>query len=181
MKRTAMAAVCLALALLWAGCGAPAEEGSGAAAEEKSGAAEVPAAGEEEAAVLTITSGGETVTPFLHHAYSEVWDGHGFLSADGVAMETALTAWDEAEHLPALTYAADFAVAYGEKVTLRRVIPFDEAMSRMDNLYDMAELANLAPGRYFIGILVDKEGSYIAGADETEHTGLVCLFRLTIS
>ena len=37
----------------------------------------------EESAPVTVCSGGETVKPYIHFAYSSEWTGNGFLAADG--------------------------------------------------------------------------------------------------
>ena len=129
---------------------------------------------------ITVRSSGKTIHPFLSFAYSETWTENGFLCVDGGLALNELTEWSEATYLPALVYSEDFTISYADKVSFRYVIPFDESKNQMDHLYDITELENLDPGRYFIGIVVNQEGDYIEQAKQSECTGWTCLFRLTV-
>lgn len=130
--------------------------------------------------LIYVQSAGSTIQPVLSFAYSEKWTKNGFLCVDGGPVLNELTEWSEATYLPALVYSEDFTVSYADKVSFRYVIPFDESKNQMDHLYDITELENLDPGRYFIGIVVNQEGDYIEQAKQSECTGWTCLFRLTV-
>lgn len=130
--------------------------------------------------LIYVQSAGSTIQPVLSFAYSEKWTENGFLCVDGGPVLNELTEWSEATYLPALVYSEDFTVSYADKVSFRYVIPFDESKNQMDHLYDITELENLDPGRYFIGIVVNQEGDYIEPAKQSECTGWTCLFRLTV-
>ncbi len=130
--------------------------------------------------LITVRSSGKTIHPYLHFAYGSKWTDYGIIAADGTPIDGELTEWTEATYLPELVYSDDFAVSYADKVSFQYIIPFDESMQQMDNLFSVTELANLKPGKYYIGIVIAQEGDYIEQAKRSEYTGWACLFRLTI-
>ena len=139
-----------------------------------------PAIPSDTANLITVRSSGKTIHPFLHFAYGSEWTDYGFIDADGTPIDGELTEWTGATYLPALVYSDDFAVSYADGVSFRYIIPFDESMQQMDNLFGVTELANLKPGKYYIGIVITQEGDYIEQAKQSEYTGWACLFRLTV-
>lgn len=130
---------------------------------------------------LTIISNGERVTPYLHFAYSRVWEENGFTYADGVDLAAVLSELEADGCIPRLTYSHDFDVVLGENVTISHILLYDEDFHSLDMLWDIADLSNLDAGNYYIGIVATKDGKYIEEANETEYVGWACVVRLHIN
>ena len=135
--------------------------------------------------LLTITSDGETIRPFMHFAYSSRWTGAFFINADGTPIEENMTEWAKDTHIPLLRYSDNFSVTYAEGVKLYYIRIFDETGKHPDNFHkahltDISQLADVKPGKYYVCLVVNREGAYIPETNSSESTGWDCLFRMIV-
>lgn len=130
---------------------------------------------------LTITSNSESVTPYLHFAYSRDWDENGFTYSDGAELITVLAELEADGCIPRLEYSHDFDVVLGEDVTISHILLYDETFHPLDMIWDIADLSKLDAGNYYIGIVATKDGKYIEEANETEYVGWACVVRLQVN
>ena len=131
-------------------------------------------------APLTVASGGETVIPYLHFAWSAEWTGEGFLAADGLYLDAELPRLAAEGLLPELLAANDLAITYGEHVRLSRVQLFDENFARLADPANPNALADLESGKYCVAVVINEQGEYVEEADAYENTGWACVFMLIV-
>ena len=130
---------------------------------------------------LTIVSRGEVISPYLHHAYSEFWDGKGFLCADGIPVGEVLPQLESEGGIPRGEYSRDFRVLLGDNARITHILLFDEKFDPLDTIWDIGELSKLKDGNYYVGIVVNKEGEYIQEVGRNECAGWVCVVRLLVN
>ena len=134
--------------------------------------------------LMTITSNGESIYPYLHLAYEKEWDEdeNGFIYCDGADPTTVL--YDlraESISLPQLEYADDFKVTMENNVEMKYGFLYDEAMQQLDNDWDVLKVSELDTGVYYIGLLVNEDGDFIEEVQERGYVGWVCFFQLSIN
>ena len=135
----------------------------------------------EERTPLTVISGGETVKPYIHFAYSSEWTGEGFLAADGTQLQEELAVLaDKPKALPELKYSQNIDFDYAPFVTFVRMQIFDENYEEVKSTENLDELGRLEAGKYYIGILVNERGRFIEEADQYEYSGNICVFCLMV-
>jgi len=134
----------------------------------------------DQAPPLTIASNGESITPYLHFAFSGEWNGTGFISADGSDLISVLEDLETDGLIPCLEYSQDFDVILGDGVTTQHILLFDEAFNQLDTIWDIADLSKLDAGNYYVGMIATKEGKYIEEVNMHEYVGWACVVRLLI-
>ena len=135
---------------------------------------------QEDEHLISVTSEGSMIHPFLHFAYSEHWAEDGFLCADGTPAGGELKEWSEESSLPEIEWSEDFTVTYADGVDFQYIMVFNEAREQQDHLFAVSDLSELDSGRYYIGIVVSQKGQYIEQAKQAECTGWVCLLKLVV-
>ena len=140
--------------------------------------------GSGEGPLLTVTSGGVSIVPYLHHRNEQIWmeEAHGFLAGDGWPVEFDIQEYGD--EIPFLILEGALTLALGENV--RRSSPmlqvYDQELNRLvrqdeegfDALYE------LEPGDYWCAIGVCRRGRYIPEAKEFERAAYDGLFRLVV-
>ena len=164
-KLTVILAALLALLLLCS-CGGP---------EDKSKEPWEP----DEAPYVSISSGDESIVPYFHFAFAQVWeiseDGSGgWTFADGAEYNLA----EIAEELPAIIYSEDFSVDYNKDSSFNELLIYDEAYEQIYHGSNMDELELLPAGTYYVGVYHIVRGQYIGEAQEWERSGNIGLFRM---
>lgn len=71
---------------------------------------------QEDEHLISVTSEGSMIHPFLHFAYSEHWAEDGFLCADGTPAGGELKEWSEESSLPEIEWSEDFTVTYADEL-----------------------------------------------------------------
>jgi beta-lactamase regulating signal transducer with metallopeptidase domain len=147
-----------------------------AAAGEKPGSGEGP--------LLTVTCGGVSIVPYLHHRNEQIWmeEAHGFLAGDGWPVEFDIQEYGD--EIPSLILEGELTLALGENV--RRSDPmlqvYDQELNRLvrQDEESFNALYELAPGDYWCTIGVCRRGRYIPEAGQYEHTAYDGIFRLVV-
>ena len=106
---------------------------------------------QEDDHLISVTSEGSMIHPFLHFAYSEHWAEDGFLCADGTPAGGELKEWSEESSLPEIEWSEDFTVTYADGVDFQYIMVFNEAREQQDHLFAVSDLSELDSGRYYIG------------------------------
>ena len=137
-----------------------------------------------EAPLLTVTSGGTTVVPYLHLRFETTWleEEHGFLAGDGWPLE-----WDIQEYgdkIPILILNGELTLTLGENVSCGRPIRvYDGDLTLLVQQEDedsLDALYRLAPGDYWCSLGVYRRGRYIPEAERYEEAGYDGVFRLWV-
>ena len=126
---------------------------------------------------ITITVSGETYTPYAAVVYSTFWDGKNMISADGGVRIEDLK---QADILPTIPYRSDFTVSFTNDSNLNIIILYDSSFQRLEDSWSFDVFSQLAPGTYYVQAVVAEEGDYIPEANQTERTGIACVFELII-
>ena len=127
-----------------------------------------------EAPLLTVTSGGATIVPYLHLRYETTWleEEHAFLAGDGEPLE-----YDIQEHgdkIPILILEGELSLTLGENVSCGRPIRvYDGDLTLLVQQEDdsLDALYRLAPGDYWCALGVYRRGKYIPEAERYEGAG----------
>lgn len=167
MKKRITVVLCLLLALLFVGCGIKIENEAGVDPSETEPR-------------VVFTSDGKAIQPLLHLIYSELWSDIGFISADNEPASEQMVQWPKTQKLLELNYSKDLSVSCSDGVELRDILVYDESMNQQERFTDLAELANLEPGKYYIGITINQDGKYIEEAGQSECHGYACMFIMTV-
>ena len=141
--------------------------------------------GSAEAPVLTVTCGGTTIVPYLHHRFETTWleEEHAFLSGDGWPVEYDIQEYGD--KIPVLILDGELTLTLGENVS--RIGPrlriYDGDLTvlvQMEDGEDLGALYRLAPGDYWCALGVYRRGRYIPEAERYEGAGYDGIFRLRV-
>ena len=128
--------------------------------------------------LITITSGGKTISTYESILSDYSWDGENFRCADCVSVWTMLP--EIADQLSVVTFADDFSIQYREDESFMYIAIFDDGFERLYNAVDLTYLEKLPEGTYYIAIDVRKQGRYIISVSQYEYRGYECAFELVI-
>ncbi len=141
--------------------------------------------GSGEAPLLTVTSGGATVVPYLHHRFETTWleEEHGFLAGDGWPLEYDIQEYGD--KIPVLILDGELTLTLGEYVSRNspRLRVYDGDLNVLVNLEDeesLDALYRLAPGDYWCALGVYRRGRYIPEAERYDGAGYDGVFRLRV-
>lgn len=126
---------------------------------------------------LEITSGGDVYYPCMQSVYGMSWDGENMITFDGGVNFARLKEYGQ---LPAIPYHDDFTVTITGDGRLDVIILHDENFERLEDYQELDVFSRLDPGTYYAEIVIAEAGDYIPEADETEYTGLSCVFELIV-
>ncbi len=127
---------------------------------------------------LSITSNGATVMPYQNPLWSHVWDGAGWLAADGMSVSYTLP--EIARELPTVTLRDNFEFIYGDNASFSYLSIFDESYDRIYHNVTLDRLIGLPAGMYYVSAVVKVQGEYIAEGKDYEATGYECVFKLIV-
>lgn len=130
-------------------------------------------------AAFTVTSGGETITPYQNHLWAQTWDDGNWLSADAISVLHKLP--EIAGDLPELTIGNDFQLNLGEAESFRYLSVFDEAYERIYHNVALDMINELPAGAYYVSFVVSEQGRYIAEAEDYEASGYEYVFKLIVT
>ena len=129
---------------------------------------------------ITVTSGGVTIEPALFLLYEQMWTESGWLFADGLPLEAAVS---EPDKLPELTLADDFQLHFDGYARKSGLQLYDGQLRLLrDNWYGDTAVNWLAPGSYYGVIEVfGPTGRYIASEGASEESVYRAVFRLNVT
>lgn len=132
---------------------------------------------------VTVTSGGNTVVPYEHMAFSKEWTGNGWLEADGLAL-TPEYIQSIADEIPTVTLYHDFCIAISTGLRSSLTVydeDFQPVHSEDDHYYGFTAVNWLQPGEYYCVFGVyGAQGEYIEAGGEYEESAYQCIFRLIV-
>ena len=126
--------------------------------------------------------GTEPISPYPAPRWTETWTGDGWLSADGIPIETTIA--EHVEEIPTLELRGEFSLRLETGVSrcgpLLRVYDKDMNLLIRQDDEDLTPLTALQPGTYWVTLGACRNGKYISEQDKYERTGYDCVFRLVI-
>ena len=128
--------------------------------------------------LITITSGGKTISTYESILSDFSWDGENFRCADCASVWTMLP--EIANELSVITYDDNFTIQYREDASFMYIAIYNDDFERLYNAVDLSYLKKLPEGTYYIAIDVRKQGRYIISEDQYEVSGIECAFELVI-
>ena len=136
-----------------------------------------------ESPLLTVTSGGATVVPYLHLRFETTWleEEHAFLAGDGWPLEYDIQEYGD--KIPVLILEGELTLTLGENVSCGRPIRvYDGDLTLLVQQEDdsLDALYRLAPGDYWCALGVYRRGRYIPEAERYEEAGYDGVFRLWV-
>ena len=136
-----------------------------------------------EAPLLTVTSGGATIVPYLHLRYETTWleEEHAFLAGDGWPLECDIQEYGD--KIPVLILEGELSLTLGENVSCGRPIRVydgDLTLLVQQEEDSLDALYRLAPGDYWCALGVYRRGKYIPEAEQYEGAGYDGVFRLWV-
>lgn len=127
---------------------------------------------------IWIVSNDEIVVPWVGFAWAQSWTENGWLAADGVSLSMQLP--DISSELPVVTYSEDFAVEYGEGVSISGLSVYNDSFKEVYHNVDLSYFEELSKGTYYIAITVSEQGNYIEAEKKYEMAGYHCAYRLVV-
>ena len=130
---------------------------------------------------FTISIDGKAIEPYIYLAFSAEWVGESFLCADGPDPASELAAHVKPGSFPVTSITANskLDVTLAPNTTLQHFLVLDTQLNPLKTVYEM-DLSSLQAGEYWVCLLVNQQGEYIAQADEFEYKGWIGAFRLNV-
>ena len=131
-----------------------------------------------DAPLLTVKSGEDTITPYEHISSSKSWDAEEKVWTRAEIPKLKLLAI--AEELPTLIYANDLRFDHVKQVTVRSISLYDSLRSQNSLGHELSVLETLHAGEYYVVIHAIKQGDYIREEKDYERSGYDFAFRLIL-
>lgn len=127
---------------------------------------------------VSVTSNGETVTPYKNHLWVKTWHEGNWLMGDGMSVSYTLP--EIYTELPTLTLSSGIVFNAGQAGKLIYISVFDGSYERIIHNEPFMSVQSLSEGTYYVSAVVSEQGAYIAEAEDYEADGYEYVFRLIV-
>ena len=126
---------------------------------------------------FTVSANGTMITPYVNFAWERTYTENGWLAGDGISATYILPGI--VDELPEIQMDASISFDVSENGKIQAFDIFNEEYKRIYHRITEKEFRELDNGVYYVSVLVNWTGKYIASENDYETSGEEYIFKMT--